>query len=263
MSRPLIRACSRASSPRSAEPVGSAVRDPRRPPVGPPLFFVDDLDAPELSEPDAHHLGRVLRVRAGAPVTAADGQGSWRPALFAGGAKLDPDGSIVAEPAVAPHITIGFALTKGDKPELVVQKLTELGADRIVAFTAARSVVVWDADKEARQVNRWRTVAREAAMQCRRAQVPVIHDVATFAAVARLAGAALAAPGGDPPRLGLPTVLIGPEGGWSAAELAAELPQVALGDHVLRAETAAIAACSVLAALRSRLAGEVSHPAGS
>jgi 16S rRNA (uracil1498-N3)-methyltransferase len=239
------------------------VRDPRRPPIGPPLCFVGDLDAPTLSDPDAHHLGRVLRVRAGAPVTVADGHGSWRPALFAGGARLDPHGAIVVEPEVAPLLTIGFALTKGDKPELVVQKLTELGADRIVAFAAARSVVVWDADKAARQVARWRVVAREAAMQCRRARVPVIDDVATFEDVARRAGAALAAPGGDPPRLGLPTVLIGPEGGWSPEELAVDLPRIALGDHVLRAETAAIAACSVLAALRSRLAGDVSHPAGS
>jgi 16S rRNA (uracil1498-N3)-methyltransferase len=135
--------------------------------------------------------------------------------------------------------------------------------DRIVAFTAARSVVVWDDAKAARQVARWRVVAREAAMQCRRARMPIIDEVASCAAVARLAGAALAAPGGDPPRLDLPTVLIGPEGGWSAEELAVDLPRVALGDHVLRAETAAIAACSVLAALRSRLAGDVSHPAGS
>lgn len=237
--------------------------DPRRPPAGPPLVFVTDLDAPVLADGDAHHLGRVLRVRPGTALTVADGRGAWRPASYGGGSVVGPAGPVVHEPAPEPELTIAFALTKGDKPELVVQKLTELGADRIVAFAAARSVVQWDAAKAARNVARWRAVAREAAMQCRRARLPAVEDVTTFAAVAARPGAALATPDGGPPSLALPMLLVGPEGGWAPDELDASMPRVGLGDHVLRAETAAIAACSVLAALRSRRTGDLSLPDAS
>ena len=237
--------------------------DSKRPPAGPPLVFVADLGAPTLTETDAHHLARVLRVRVGATLSAADGHGGWCAAVYAGGLAVTPTGPIVHEPVPEPPITIAFALTKGDKPELVVQKLTELGADRIVAFRAARSVVQWDDAKAARHVDRWRTVARESAMQCRRARLPVVEAVGTFADVVARGGVVLAAPGGSPPSLAWPVVLIGPEGGWSPEEERAVPERVALGDHVLRAETAAITACSVLGALRSRLAGDMSHPAGS
>jgi 16S rRNA (uracil1498-N3)-methyltransferase len=234
-----------------------------RPPAGPQLVFVDDLGAPVLDDATAHHVGRVLRCRPGAELTLADGAGAWRAARYEGGAAVLATGEVVHEPVPAPLITVAFALTKGDKPELVVQKLTELGADRIIGFAAARSVVQWDDAKAARNVERWRAVAREAAQQCRRARLPVIEPVTTFAELVGRAGASLAAPGGDPPSLATPLVLVGPEGGWTAEELAAPIGRVALGDHVLRAETAAIAACSVLGALRSRLTAEMSRPAGS
>jgi len=91
----------------------------------------------------------------------------------------------------------------------------------------------------------------------------VVEPVSTFAEVAARARAVLAAPGGDPPSLARTVVLVGPEGGWSAEEDHVGIARMSLGDHVLRAETAAIAACSVLAALRSRLAGDMSQAAGS
>ncbi len=234
-----------------------------RPPVGPPLVFVADLAEPVLDDEDAHHLGRVLRLRRGDPITVADGAGQWRDARFHADGQVEVTGAVMVEPDPAPSLTIAFALTKGDKPELVVQKLTELGADRIVAFRAARSVVQWDATKAARNVERWQSVARAAAMQCRRARRPVIEPMTDFAELVGRPGAVLAAPGGAPPALECPVVLIGPEGGWSAEELAAPIGRVALADHVLRAETAAIAACSVLGALRSRLTAAMSRPAGS
>lgn len=237
--------------------------DPRRPPVTPQLVFVRDLASPVLDDADAHHLGRVLRVRPGGELTLADGAGGWRAGRYGGGADVEPAGELQHEPVPAPEITIAFALTKADKPELVVQKLTELGADRIVAFAAARSVVQWDDAKAVRNVERWRAVAREAAMQCRRARWPVIEPVTTFAEVAARPGAALAAPDGEPPTLTRPVVLIGPEGGWTVEEAQALPAHVALADHVLRAETAAITACSVLGAIRSRRVGEMSRPAGS
>lgn len=237
-------------------------RDTRRPPIAPPLVFVDDLDEPRLAPNDAHHLGRVLRLREGTVLTLADGHGAWRPAVYRGTA-VKIVGGTIDEPLLDPPITIAFALTKGDKPELVVQKLTELGADVIVGFAAARSIVRWDDAKLDRQLERWRSVARQAAMQCRRARLPLVEPPTCFEALVARPDAALASPDGDAPSLAASTVLIGPEGGWAPEESAAARRTVAFADHVLRAETAAITACSVLAALRSRLAGEMSHPASS
>jgi 16S rRNA (uracil1498-N3)-methyltransferase len=148
---------------------------------------------------------------------------------------------------------VAFALVKGERPELVVQKLTELGADRIVPFVAERSVVRWAPDRAARQEGRLRAIARAAAMQCRRTWLPEVAEVAAFADVAALPGAALADPGGAAPTLATTAVLVGPEGGWSPAEQACDLPRVRLGAYILRAETASITACALLAALRDRV----------
>jgi RsmE family RNA methyltransferase len=96
-------------------------------------------------------------------------------------------------------------------------------------------------------------------MQSRRAWLPEVSDPASFEEVAGLTGAALAEAGGGPPTLDRPTVLVGPEGGWTDEEQACGLPSVALGPEVYRAETAAIAAGVLLAALRSRLVGDSFH----
>ena len=105
------------------------------------------------------------------------------------------------EPAADPPVTVAFAPPKGDRPEWAVQKLTELGVDRIVPLVAARSVVRWTGDRAAAPVERLRRVAREAAMQSRRAWLPVVEEPSSFAAVAARPGAALAVAGGDPPSL--------------------------------------------------------------
>jgi 16S rRNA (uracil1498-N3)-methyltransferase len=219
--------------------------------------FVDDLDAPRLIEPDDRHLRRALRLRPGDALTAADGRGRWRPCRLGPGAELEDCGDVVVEDRPEPPVTVAFALVKGERPELVVQKLTELGVDRIVGFVADRSVVRWDPDRAGRNLERFRTIAREAAMQSRRARLPEVAPVADFATVAALPGAALADPEGGPPTLSLPTVLVGPEGGWSGTERTVGLPSVRVGVHTLRSETAAITAGAVLLALRSRLVSEV------
>lgn len=212
--------------------------------------FVEDIAAPVLGADDAHHLLRVLRLRDGERLTAGDGRGAWRECVVADGS-VAPDGEVqhVAQPA--PSLTVGFALTKGDKPELTVQKLTELGIDRIVPIAAARSVVQWDPAKAARNVERLRAVAHAAAMQSRRAWLPEVADVTTLSELAPQ-GAALAHPDGDPLTLATPSVLIGPEGGWDDAELAQIPSHVDLGTTTLRAETAALAAGVLLAALRDQ-----------
>lgn len=217
-----------------------------------PLVFVDDLSAPVLGDEDRHHLTRVLRVRPGDALTIADGTGRWRAAVL--GAQLEAIGDVEVLAAPRPSLTVGFALVKGDKPELIVQKLTELGVDRIVPFRAERSVVRWDDAKAAKAVVRLRAVARAAAMQCHR---PALPEVAEVADVRTLVGdgVAMADRGGEAPSLERPVVLVGPEGGWSPGERAHGLPRVALGGHVLRAETAAVTAGVLMTALRERLVG--------
>ena len=206
-----------------------------------PLAFVADLHAPELGDDDLHHLQRVLRLRAGAPITVGDGQGRWRSARLTE-VGVEATGPIEELAPPEPRLSVGFALVKGDKPELVVQKLTELGIDRIVPFRAARSVVRWDDAKAAKAVARLRVVARAAAMQSHRPHLPEITDVADLHDLVVEDGVAMADRQGSAIGPAHRTVLVGPEGGWSDEERALAVPRVALGHHVLRAETAAITA---------------------
>jgi len=157
----------------------------------------------------------------------------------------------------SPALTVAFAPVKGDRPEWVVQKLTELGIDHIVPLVTDRSVVVWAGPRSARAIERLRRIAREAAAQSRRSWLPSIGEPTRLdrwaADGATEAGLALADPDGGPPSLELPVLAVGPEGGWSDAERALRLPSVRLGDAILRAETAAVAGAGLLAALRAAL----------
>lgn len=222
---------------------------PARPGGTAPHVVVDDVDTPVLSPDDRHHLERVRRLRAGDDLSVTDGRGRWRWCRF--GADLLVDGEAVTDPVPEPLVTVAFALVKGERPELAVQKLTELGVDRIVPFLADRSIVRWDPARAEHHHERLRRVAREAAMQSRRTWLPEVAPLATFAEVASLPGAAGADRGGGPPSLDHPTLLIGPEGGWAPQERAALPAVVGLGDPVLRAETAAITGAALLCALRS------------
>lgn len=208
--------------------------------------IVASLDAPVVDAGDRHHLTRVLRLRDGEVVTATDGAGAWRACRWRAGS-LEPDGPITAVPRPHPVLTVGFTPVKGDRPEWTVQKLTELGVDRIVPLRTARSVVRWDGDRGEAAVERLRRVSREAAMQSRRCWLADVTDVCAPSA---LPGAALAEPGGGPPTLDHPIVLVGPEGGWAPEELTGAAATVSLGPSILRAETAAIAAATLLCALR-------------
>lgn len=212
-----------------------------------PHVFVADLRAPELGERDLHHLSRSLRLRPGDPLTVSDGRGAWRRARF--GEPLVVDGPIVATAAPEPALTVAFALVKGSRPELAVQKLTELGIDRIVLFPSGRSVVRWDAERADRHFERLHRVAREAAMQSRRCVLPVLDVGRDVDQVAATPGAVMADRVGRPLQAADRLVLVGPEGGWTESERAGR-QTVALGPNVLRAETAAIAAGVLLTALR-------------
>jgi 16S rRNA (uracil1498-N3)-methyltransferase len=228
--------------------------------------FVDDVSHPALSPKDAHHLGRVLRLRAGEEVIVSDGAGHWARTGWTGrgGADaLDPlregsgpggNGSVQFEPAPDPALTVAFAPTKGERPEWVVQKLTELGIDRIVPLVSERSVVRWHGARGQGAVERLRRVAREAAGQCRRVWMPEISDVRSFHELEGLGRpgevglAQLSGDGLSPSQL---VVAVGPEGGWSGDELASGLPTVGFGLSVLRAETAAVTAGALMVLLRT------------
>ena len=211
---------------------------------GGPHGYVTALDEPALVDEDRHHLARVLRLRDGDSLTVGDGLGRWRPARF--GSDLRIDGAGVEVPAPSRTVAVGFALIKGGRPELVVQKLTELGVDRILPLAAERSVVRWGETKVASQYERMVRVAREAGMQSRRVRLPEVTPVAP---VLSLFDAAMAEPGGEALDADVDVLLVGPEGGWTPEELR-ERRRINLGSTILRAETAAIVAGVLLVALR-------------
>lgn len=244
------------------------------PPVEPPVplaaqfpatahVFAERLDDHTTIDGDhGHHLQRARRVRAGERVTVADGYGRWRAyevvRSAVGAVDLVAVTLVAHEPPLRPGLTVACSLTKGQKPELAVQKLTELGADRIVLVDAARSVVHWDDAKVSAAFTRLARVAREAAMQSRRSRIPVVEGPVAPVELALLPGLVVAAVDGvpahalDDPPGGEWVVAVGPEGGFDEDELRGfgPAPRVSVGPFVLRAETAAIAVGAALAGRR-------------
>lgn len=221
---------------------------------------VSDLDDPAgpLLDPSAlHHLSRVLRLRSGQTVCAADGVGGWLRCSFDGTDRLEPTGEGGRAPARRDPVTVAFVPVKGDRPELVVQKLTELGVDSIVVTSSDRSVVRWDGERADKHVVKLRRVALEATQQCRRLWLPTVEQ-RTLTSLLE-SGVSLADMGGAAVTAACRAIVVGPEGGWSDGErsLAATagptsdgpVRPVGLGEHVLRAETAAIAAGVLLTSL--------------
>jgi 16S rRNA (uracil1498-N3)-methyltransferase len=230
--------------------------------------FVDDPARPVLADEDAHHLTRVLRLRRGEEVIVADGVGRWARTRWVGDGTVEPlgdgasgdaggvgaDGGVQREERAEPALTVAFAPVKGERPEWVVQKLTELGIDRIVPVLSERSVVRWTGSRGQATVARLRRVAREAAAQSRRVWLPEVCDTVRFADLAALGApgeVVLAQLSGDRPTPVQRVVAVGPEGGWSTDELSSGLPTVGFGLSVLRAETAAVTAAALLASLRT------------
>ncbi len=217
--------------------------------------FVEDPAAPELSADDAHHLLRVLRLAPGELVVAADGRGTTVVCTFTeDGRLLEPAAPATHVSRPHPPVTVGFAPVKGDRPEWVVQKLTELGVDRIVLLSAERSVVRWSEGRLGHAMARLGRVSREAAAQSRRAWLPELEAPMPLGALAAgIEDLAVAEIDGEPPSTGHMAIAVGPEGGWGDAERSLGLPRVRLGDAVLRAETAALAAATLLTGLRAGL----------
>ena len=215
--------------------------------------IVADLEAPILDATDRHHLESVLRLRSGQAVSVTDGRGGWRPCTFRTGGGLGPEGEVIRGERPGPVLTVGFAPVKGDRPEWAVQKLTEVGVDRIVILGSVRGVVRWEGERGHKHLERLRTVARQAAMQSRQLWLPEVVGVQPVTDLAVQPGVAMASPGGVPPTLAWPTLLVGPEGGWGPEEDALARATVSLGPAILRTESAAVVAGTLLTALRAGL----------
>ncbi|HEU5270046.1 MAG TPA: 16S rRNA (uracil(1498)-N(3))-methyltransferase [Jatrophihabitans sp.] len=239
----------------------------------PPLFVVASLgtgDTLELTGAEAHHAGTVKRLTVGEQALLADGRGGLAEAQVVEVTR----GSIRLQvlcrrqlPAPQPRFTVVQALPKGERAEIAVELLTELGVDEIVPWAAGRSVAVWRGEKAARGVEKWRRTALEAAKQSRRGWIPVVAELAGSDAVARRIAEAdravlLDAEADRPlsevelPATGEVLLVVGPEGGLAPAELAAFAERGAqparLGPEVLRTSTAGAAALAVLAARTGR-----------
>lgn len=219
-----------------------------------PHVLVPDLESCVLAADDRHHLAKSLRLRDGDQFTVTDGRGGWRAAIF--GPTVEPCTEIAAVPEPNPRLAVGFALVKSAKPELIVQKLTELGINHIQPVRCDRSVVQWDDAKATKAQERLSRVAREALMQSKGAWMPEVHEAVDFRSLLKSAAAGVGPitsvvradfdgpsfldAGKEIIRAGS-MIIVGPEGGWSDDERAIAPLTVSLGDRVLRAETACIA----------------------
>ena len=236
----------------------------------PSLVGVHVGDEVSLDGDEAHHAVVVRRLRVGERVVLTDGVGLSVTGPVASTGKRIMTVSVEEVHAAGrpePAFTVVQALPKGERGELAVEMLTEIGAARILPWAAARSVAVWKGERAQRSLAKWRSTAREAAKQARRVWFPSVDPLASTAAVAALIKEAAVAvvlheDGGHPlAAVDLPTgdstgeivVVVGPEGGLTDEEIAtfeaAGALTVTLGAEVLRTSTAGVAA---LAALLSR-----------
>jgi 16S rRNA (uracil1498-N3)-methyltransferase len=129
---------------------------------------------------DYHHIVRVMRMSEGAKLICVNSQGKASVCTIAEITDKNISCNIVEwidESSELPiRVTIASGLPKGDKLEWIIQKGTELGADQFVPFTAARSIVKWDGKKADKKVERWQKIAKEAAEQSHRNNVPTVHS---------------------------------------------------------------------------------------
>lgn len=240
-----------------------------------PLFLAP-LDAPEvgkqvtLSGEEGHHAASVRRIRVAETICISDGNGT----AVRGEVVSADKGAVTIEvqevlhvPAPPLRYVAVQALVKGDRAELAVETLTELGVAEIVPWQATRSVVRWSADRVERGLTRWRATAREAAKQCRRFRVPTISMPMTTAELAlRIEQTALTVVLHEQAvsslaELELPTsgevmFIVGPEGGLTEEEVAtfadAGGQPALIADAVLRTSTAGVVALAQLQVLAAR-----------
>ncbi|MGW7581734.1 16S rRNA (uracil(1498)-N(3))-methyltransferase [Kitasatospora sp. NPDC054768] len=218
-----------------------------------------------LDGPEGRHAAAVKRLERGEAVTLADGLGLGVDGTVAEVLGKDAIDVTVAavrrEPEPAPRIVVVQALPKGDRGELAVETMTEVGVDVVVPWSASRCITQWKGERGAKALAKWRATAREAGKQSRRLRFPEVREPMTTRQLAPvLAQAAFAAvlheEGAEPlAHAGLPeggdiVLVVGPEGGVSPEELAvfaeAGAKPYRLGSSVLRTSTAGVAAGALL-----------------
>lgn len=217
----------------------------------------------------ARYLRTVLRMKEGDPLLLFNGTDWEYEAVIrsqtAEGTELEITGRRRL-PAANIHLTLCQAIPKGDKMDGIIRHATELGAERILPFTAVRSIPRWRQEQLPRKRERWQKIAVEACRQCGRTDIPEVGEIVTFERMLRdvpESGLRLI-PWEEETRTGLREVLrdparvgmadfilaIGPEGGFSAGEIdqarKAGFLSVSLGKRVLRVETASLAVLAIL-----------------
>lgn len=240
-------------------------------------LFLASLDDPrvgdevELTGEEGRHAVAVRRIRVGETIMVSDGAGT---AVHGEVTLVDKAHLVlrVDEVLHAPdnplHYVAAQALAKGDRAELAVEVLTELGINEIVPWSASRSIVKWVPDRAERHLMRWRSIAREATKQARRLRVPIVGmQMSTRELALRVQQTELALvlhedattrlADIEVPASGEVLLIVGPEGGITPEELAefeaAGARAVTCADGVLRTSTAgvvALAQVQVLAAKR-------------
>lgn len=236
--------------------------------VHPDLAAAGVGDLIELTGDEAHHAVAVRRLRVDERVVLTDGRGT---SVTGAVTQTGKRSMVVRADEVAHHdephpaITVVQALPKGDRGELAVEVLTEIGVARIVPWAAARSVAVWKGERAEKSLHKWRSTAVQAAKQARRSWFPEVSDLASTARVVELvresgvsvvlheeAGTPLSSVGVSGPVL----IVVGPEGGLSDDEVAAfeaaGAVTVRLGSEVLRTSTAGLAATAAVLSRTSR-----------
>lgn len=237
-----------------------------------PLFLLEDLADPlpdvgtpvRLDGEEGRHAALVRRIRPGEMILIGDGRGR----AVAG--RVDEVSKTaltirVAEQLVEArprrHYVAVQALPKGDRGELAVEMMTEVGIAEIIPWQASRSVVRWSGDRAEKAVNRWRSTAREAAKQSRRLLVPAVREPIDTSELVQAVGSADCAlilheeateplAGVHLPEQGTVMIVIGPEGGIAPVEIdelvaAGGLP-VSISDGVLRTSTAGVVALATV-----------------
>jgi 16S rRNA (uracil1498-N3)-methyltransferase len=234
----------------------------------PPVFLApgDELEAGAvvLSGPEGRHAAAARRLRPGERADLADGAGTLAEcvvtAVTADSVSLAVR-SVRMVPRPEPRIAVVQALPKGDRGELAVETMTEVGVDTIIPWAAERCVVRWQGDRGARALGKWLIAAREAAKQARRAWLPEVAEPASLADVSARVSAAACAVVLEPdaaeplsaitlPETGEIILVVGPEGGISPRERAAldaaGAAECRLGPTVLRTSTAGAVAAGIL-----------------
>lgn len=229
-----------------------------------PYFFTDDPAAGTLTGAEAKHA-HVKRIEPGERIMLIDGQGSTALTRVTSVGAGRVDGVVERQefvPQPTPRVTVVQAVPKGERAELAVDLAVQAGADAIVPWISHRTIARWPANKQAKQVEKWRAQALASAKQARRAWVPEVRDPVTTNQLAELlrdAGLALvlhedATDSIRDVEFGEDVwLIVGPEGGIGDDELEIlGARPVKLGPEVLRTASAAFAGLCAIGALTSR-----------